>query len=83
MTEDMMRQLRILEIERRPEACLGCGYEYNCSTRGCAVIRAAREQIQDIAQAADDVETKTQPEDSFSRGAVLEILRGEASGREQ
>ena len=76
MTEDMMRQLRILEIERRPEACLGCGYEHNCSTRGCAVIRAAREQIQDIAQAADDIEHKTQPEDTFSRAAVLEILRG-------
>lgn len=41
MTEDMMRQLRILEIERRPEACLGCGYEHNCSVHGCAVIQDA------------------------------------------
>lgn len=77
MTLEMMRQLRRLEVERRPEACLGCGFEHNCGIRGCAVIRSARERIQDIDQAADDIEHKTQPEDTFSRAAVLEILREE------
>ena len=47
MTEDMMRQLRILEIERRPEACLGCGHEHSCSVHGCAVINDAATELAD------------------------------------
>lgn len=39
MTPDELRQLRRLAIERRPEACLGCGLEHDCSVHGCAVIR--------------------------------------------
>ena len=41
MTPDELRQLHRLAIERRPEACLGCGMEHNCSVPGCAVIRKA------------------------------------------
>lgn len=38
---DELRQLHRLAIERRPEACLGCGLEHDCSVHGCAVIRKA------------------------------------------
>ena len=43
MTPEEMRQLHRLAIERRPEACLGCGLEHNCLVygHGCAVIRKA------------------------------------------
>ena len=41
MTPDELRQLHRLAIERRPEACLGCGLDYDCSVHGCAVIRKA------------------------------------------
>ena len=41
MTPEELRQLHRLAIERRPEACLGCGLEHNCSVHGCAVIRKA------------------------------------------
>ena len=41
MMPDEMRQLHRLAIERRPEACLGCGLEHNCSVHECAVIRKA------------------------------------------
>lgn len=41
MMPDELRQLHRLAIERRPEACLGCGLEHNCSVHGCAVIRKA------------------------------------------
>lgn len=41
MMPDELRQLHRLVIERRPEACLGCGLEHNCSVHGCAVIRKA------------------------------------------
>lgn len=39
MTPDELRQLHRLAIERRTEACFGCGLEHNCSVHGCAVIR--------------------------------------------
>lgn len=39
MTPEELRQLHRLAIERRPEACLGCGLEHDCSVHGCAVIR--------------------------------------------
>lgn len=38
-TPGLTRQLQRLAIERRPEACLGCGFEHNCKTHGCAVLR--------------------------------------------
>ena len=41
MTPEELRQLHRLAIERRPEACFGCGLEHNCSVHGCAVIRKA------------------------------------------
>lgn len=41
MMPDELRQLHRLAIERRPEACLGCGLEHNCSVHGYAVIRKA------------------------------------------
>lgn len=41
MMPDELRQLHRLAIERRPEACLGCGLEHDCSVHGCAVIRKA------------------------------------------
>ena len=41
MMPDELRQLHRLAIEHRPEACLGCGLEHDCSVHGCAVIRKA------------------------------------------
>lgn len=38
-TPDLTRQLQRLVTEERPGACVGCGYENSCSTRGCAVLR--------------------------------------------
>ena len=36
---DLTRQLQRLVTEERPGACLGCGFEHNCKTSGCAVLR--------------------------------------------
>ena len=44
----LLRQLRRVAIERRPECCLGCGFEHSCSVRGCAVIRQAEEIIRRV-----------------------------------
>lgn len=49
--ESLLAQARILAIERRPEACFGCGFEHSCSIHGCAVINRL---IQIAAEASDE-----------------------------
>lgn len=48
MEREFERQLRRCAIERRPEACLGCGFEHGCSVHGCAVIKKAIETIKEL-----------------------------------
>lgn len=46
LTESMLRQLRRLAVERRPEACVGCGHECSCSIRGCRVVNEAIKELE-------------------------------------
>ena len=43
---ELIKALLSLEVETGSFACLGCGYEHSCSTRGCAIIREVREALQ-------------------------------------
>ena len=45
--EELLRALRRLAVETGSLACLGCGYEHNCSIHGCAVIREAAEALEE------------------------------------
>lgn len=44
-SKELVRQLDILAVERRPEACLSCGMEHDCSVHGCAVINKAADLL--------------------------------------
>ncbi|OUO97611.1 hypothetical protein B5F36_15385, partial [Anaerofilum sp. An201] len=46
--EEILKALRRLKVEIGSLACLGCGHENSCSTRGCAVIRAVIEILECI-----------------------------------
>lgn len=35
----MIRQLLRVAQEGCPGACVGCGFEHDCKTKGCAVLR--------------------------------------------
>ena len=37
----LLAALRSLKVQTGSLACLGCGYEHNCSTQGCAILREA------------------------------------------
>ena len=37
--------LRRLKVQTGSLACLGCGHEHNCATSGCAIMRAACDQL--------------------------------------
>lgn len=39
------RQLQRLAEEGRPGACLGCGFENACASRGCVVLRTVSRMV--------------------------------------
>lgn len=46
MDRDALRSaLRDLSQRLPPEVCRGCGYEHDCSKKGCAILRAAGEAV--------------------------------------
>lgn len=53
-TPDLTRQLQRLAVERRPEACLGCGFENGCSLHGCAVLRKISRIVARVEGGAED-----------------------------
>ena len=38
---ELLQAMGRLKVETGSLACLGCGYENNCGTRGCSILRAA------------------------------------------
>lgn len=44
-TDTIIKELRRIMVDEH--RCLGCGYEHSCSTRGCAIMRAAAERLED------------------------------------
>lgn len=48
--DESVRALRRLQVETGSLACLGCGHEHSCSTRGCAIIRKAADRMEAVQQ---------------------------------
>ena len=42
---ELIQALNRLKVQTGSLACLGCGYEHNCSTKGCRILREAEEQL--------------------------------------
>lgn len=61
-TNDLLEALARLRVETGSLACLGCGHEHNCSTHGCAILRAAADLIErltaDVADLRKELEWK-------------------------
>lgn len=45
-THELLQALARLRVETASLACLGCGYEHNCSVRGCQILREAATQLE-------------------------------------
>lgn len=43
--EALIQALNRLKVQTGSLACLGCGYEHNCTTKGCRILREAAEQL--------------------------------------
>ena len=44
--EQLIHGLRHLKVQTGSPACMGCQHEDNCGIKGCALIRAAIEQLE-------------------------------------
>ena len=44
--EQLLHGLRQLKVQTGSLACMGCQHEDNCGIKGCALIRAAIEQLE-------------------------------------
>lgn len=45
---ELIAALRGLKVETGCIACLGCGYEHNCSVHGCRIMRLAAERLEQL-----------------------------------
>lgn len=50
----LLAQLHRLTTEERPGACVGCGFEQSCATRGCAVLRKISHIVARVEGGSDD-----------------------------
>lgn len=45
---ELITGLRQLKVQTGSIACLGCGYEQNCSIHGCRIMRLAADQLEQL-----------------------------------
>ena len=48
---ELIAALRRLKVETGSIACLGCGYEHDCSIHGCRIMRLAAERLEQLTSA--------------------------------
>ena len=46
--EEIVKWLRSKKVETGSLLCLGCGYEHNCGIRGCAILMAAADAMENL-----------------------------------
>ena len=46
--EEIVKWLRSNKVETGSLLCLGCGYEHNCGIRGCAILMAAADAMENL-----------------------------------
>lgn len=73
-TEALLKALARLRVETGSLACLGCGYEHNCSTKGCRILREAADLIRQLS----DENTELREEVNLRGNAVRTAKRKRA-----
>lgn len=55
---DIIKELNRIKIDKHK--CLGCGYEHNCSLKGCAIINQAITALKKAEIACEIIEILSQ-----------------------
>lgn len=67
--QEIIKALHSMQVETGSLVCLGCSHENNCSTHGCAIMRAAADRLESYSAAL----SQALCERNNFRGAYLEI----------
>ena len=73
-TNDLLQALARLRVETGSLACLGCGHEHNCSTRGCA----AADLLERLTAESTDLRKEIEWKDMVIALAQKEQAKAEA-----
>lgn len=73
-TQEIIKALRRLKVNTGAFAlnCLGCGYEHNCSTHGCRVLREAADRLEELQKENDALISKMLEEGRTESGLTDE-----------
>lgn len=55
---DIIKELNRIKTDKHK--CLGCGYEHNCSIKGCAIINKAIEELKVLNNVYDAIMSKSE-----------------------
>lgn len=77
-TNGLLEALARLRVETGSLACLGCGHEHNCSTHGCAILRAAADLIERLTAEVADLRKELEWKDMVIALAQKELAKAEA-----
>lgn len=87
--QDLLQALRRMKVETGSIACMGCSYEHNCGTHGCAIIRETAERLsayEDTGLKPEDCTEYRKFEDEIiasgkTFGRLIELLRADKEER--
>ena len=46
--KELIAALRRLRVQTGSITCMGCGYEHNCGTHGCRIVREAGKRLEEL-----------------------------------
>ena len=70
--EELIQALDRLKVQTGSLACLGCGYEHSCTTKGCQILREAAEQLSAPVIKTQESVIKTRESVIKTRAEILE-----------
>ena len=75
MTDKQLSELlRQIKVNTKSLACLGCGYENKCSTKGCRLIGLAADRLAAYAQAVETIKAMHTAASGVGKSLLRDVL---------
>ena len=75
MTDKQLSELlRQMKVNPKSLACLGCGYENKCSTKGCRLIGLAADRLAAYAQAVETIKAMHTAASGVGKSLLRDVL---------
>ena len=75
MTDKQLSELlRQMKVNTKSLACLGCGYENKCSTKGCRLIGLAADRLAAYAQAVETIKAMHAAASGVGKSLLRDVL---------